>query len=93
MLRAKECTQIPSPSIVFTFGFAVESINEFGGCISKTTMFWFLMRCSLMHCKRYILMMACLVVLLQYFQIVYQWQMFLFFKDFGFVFCKLWNIW
>jgi hypothetical protein len=56
-------------------------------------MFWFLMRCSLMHCKRYILMMACLVVLLQYFQIVYQWQMFLFFKDFGFVFCKLWNIW
>jgi len=40
------------------------------------------MCCSLMHCKHYVLTMACLVVLLQYFQIVWQWRMFLFFKDF-----------
>ncbi len=31
VLRAKERTPTPYPSIVFTFGFIVESIKEFGG--------------------------------------------------------------
>jgi hypothetical protein len=31
MLWAKECTPTPIPSIVFTFGLAIESIKEFGG--------------------------------------------------------------
>jgi hypothetical protein len=35
MLRAKECASTPSPSIVFTFGLAIESIKEFGGASNK----------------------------------------------------------
>ncbi len=31
MLRARERTPTPYPSIVFTFGLVVESIKEFGG--------------------------------------------------------------
>jgi hypothetical protein len=31
VLRAKELALTPSPSIVFTFGFIVESIKELGG--------------------------------------------------------------
>jgi hypothetical protein len=31
MLRTKELTPTPCPSIIFTFGLAVESIQEFGG--------------------------------------------------------------
>ncbi len=31
MLRAKERTPTPYPSIVFTFGLVVESIKEVGG--------------------------------------------------------------
>jgi hypothetical protein len=31
MLQARERTPILCPSIVFTFGFVVESIQEFGG--------------------------------------------------------------
>ncbi len=34
MLQAKECTPIPSPSNVFTFGLIIESIKELG-CVSK----------------------------------------------------------
>jgi hypothetical protein len=34
MLQVKECVPTPFPSIVFTFGFVVESIKEFGG-VSK----------------------------------------------------------
>ncbi len=30
VLRAKECTLTPYPSVVFTFGLAIESIKEFG---------------------------------------------------------------
>jgi hypothetical protein len=41
MLRARERTRTPYPSIVFTFGLVVESIKKFGGAstmdpISKT---------------------------------------------------------
>jgi hypothetical protein len=35
VLRTKERTSIPYPSIVFTFGLKVESIKEFGGAPSK----------------------------------------------------------
>jgi hypothetical protein len=31
VLRARECALTPSPSIIFTFGLAVESIKELGG--------------------------------------------------------------
>jgi hypothetical protein len=31
MMQAKECAPTPYPSIVFTFGFAVEFIKEFRG--------------------------------------------------------------
>jgi len=31
VLRAKEHTPTPSPSVVFTFGLAIESIKELGG--------------------------------------------------------------
>jgi hypothetical protein len=31
VLRAKECTTIPYPFVVFSFGLTVESIKEFGG--------------------------------------------------------------
>jgi hypothetical protein len=31
VLQARECTSILSPSIIFTFGFIVESIKELGG--------------------------------------------------------------
>jgi hypothetical protein len=31
VLRTKECTTIPYPFVVFSFGLAVESIKEFGG--------------------------------------------------------------
>jgi hypothetical protein len=31
VLRAREHAPTPSPSVVFTFGFAVESIKELGG--------------------------------------------------------------
>jgi hypothetical protein len=31
VLRAKECAPIPSSFVVFTFGFAFESIKEFEG--------------------------------------------------------------
>jgi len=31
MLQAKEHAPTPSPSIIFTFGFTVESIKELGG--------------------------------------------------------------
>jgi hypothetical protein len=31
VLQAKECTQTPSPSIIFFFGLAVEAIKEFKG--------------------------------------------------------------
>jgi hypothetical protein len=31
MLQAKKCTPIPHLFVVFTFGFAIESIKEFGG--------------------------------------------------------------
>jgi len=31
MLRAREHTLTPSPSVVFTFGLIVESIKELGG--------------------------------------------------------------
>jgi hypothetical protein len=31
MLRAKEHTPTPSPSVVITFGLVVESIKELGG--------------------------------------------------------------
>jgi hypothetical protein len=30
VLRAKECALTPYPSVVFTFGLAIESIKEFG---------------------------------------------------------------
>jgi len=30
MLRAKECAPTLYPSAIFTFGFAIESIKEFG---------------------------------------------------------------
>jgi len=33
MLQAKEHTPIPSPSIIFNFGFIVESIEELGGAL------------------------------------------------------------
>jgi hypothetical protein len=35
MLWAKECTPIPSSSVVFTFGFTIESIKELGGASLK----------------------------------------------------------
>jgi len=31
VLQARECTPIPYPSTVFTFGFTIESIRELGG--------------------------------------------------------------
>jgi hypothetical protein len=31
VLCARECASIPSPFVVFTFGFVVESIKELGG--------------------------------------------------------------
>jgi hypothetical protein len=31
MLQAKECAPTPNPSVVFTFGFTIEFIKEFGG--------------------------------------------------------------
>jgi hypothetical protein len=33
MLQAKEHTPTPSPSIIFNFGFIVESIEELGGAL------------------------------------------------------------
>jgi hypothetical protein len=38
MLRAKEHVAIPSLSAIFTFGFAVESIEEFGGVSQNASM-------------------------------------------------------
>jgi hypothetical protein len=35
MLRDRERTLIPYPSIVFTFGLAVESVKEFGGASTR----------------------------------------------------------
>jgi hypothetical protein len=36
-VRAKECAPTPSPSVVFTFGFVVESSKELGGAsLTKT---------------------------------------------------------
>jgi hypothetical protein len=35
VLQAKECATILSPTIVFTFGFAIESIKELGGASFK----------------------------------------------------------
>jgi hypothetical protein len=35
VLQAKEGTQTPYPFIVFTFGFAIESIKELGGASDK----------------------------------------------------------
>jgi hypothetical protein len=35
VLRARECTPTPSPSVVFTFGLVFESIEELGGVSSK----------------------------------------------------------
>jgi hypothetical protein len=32
VLRTKEHVPTPYPSVAFTFGLAVESIKEFGGC-------------------------------------------------------------
>ncbi len=37
MLQARECALTPSPSDVFTFGFEVESIKEFGGALKVIT--------------------------------------------------------
>ncbi len=34
VLRTKEHAPVPSPSIIFTFGLSVESINELGGASS-----------------------------------------------------------
>ncbi len=34
MLQIKECTLAPYPSVVFTFGLAIESIKEFGGVLA-----------------------------------------------------------
>jgi hypothetical protein len=38
MLQAKECVSTPFPSIVFTFGFVVESIKEFGGALKNVSL-------------------------------------------------------
>jgi hypothetical protein len=35
VLRVRECAPTPSLSIVFTFGFIVESIKEFEGALSN----------------------------------------------------------
>jgi hypothetical protein len=35
VLRAKERDPTPYPSIVFTFGFTIESIKEFGGALGR----------------------------------------------------------
>jgi len=37
VLQARECTLNPYPFIVFTFGFIIESINEFGGASHEFT--------------------------------------------------------
>jgi hypothetical protein len=44
VLWAKECIPILYPSVVFTFGFTIESIKEFGGALGLQFMcyslFW-----------------------------------------------------
>jgi hypothetical protein len=40
VLRVRECTPTPSPSVVFTFGFTVESIKESRECINIDSWTW-----------------------------------------------------
>jgi hypothetical protein len=42
VLQARERALTPYPSVVFTFGFVVESIKEFGGASSKLTKYVFM---------------------------------------------------
>jgi hypothetical protein len=35
VLQAKECTPIPYPLVIFTFGLAIESIKKFGGMLEN----------------------------------------------------------
>ncbi len=37
MLRARERAPIPSPSVIFTFRFTIESIKELGGALDLIT--------------------------------------------------------